>query len=930
MALIQQRIDNLLNGVSEQPEEVRHPSYGTVQDNALDTVARGKLKRPPTDHVAELSGNPGTVAVHTYHRDETEAYRILIGDGKVKVYDARTGAPQAVDITPGSEGYLNSPNALFRAFTIGDTTMIVNRDKVVGKLNDSAPPMKYEALVYVRQADFSTGYILVLDGVTVTHVTPDATSSASRQQVATDVIADALMKELTRNITIGASFNVTIIGSTLHIERKDGKDFSVSAKDGMADKALKVVKGSVQSFDDLPYRAKDGFVVKVTGHQGTDKDDFWVIYDAADTPVEGGVWRETLKPGTLTSMDPKTLPHKLVRDGWTTRTYRTTGGSPIPTVSDGTYVNENAGWTRAGDGTIVQEDADDLLRDLGEARERPLDFTTGGPRVVYANFDMDTSVMEPGTQAEVRLLRTRGSASTVLASRSYRAGNMHPAESLMANDDVLPTDKLRLELDYGARVTPPPSRRSLLVGWRPGHPTFPGLRLRRLRSRRVHFGSPTGASQFGYGSYRMISLLLANRYAAFEAGTRPFIYPAGVQVLVELDGGTTGVHTPETDITAEQMAEAIRLSILNEGGGYTVTRVGSSLEISSQNDTAPEVFVATSYSDETIAWVPGAELVPGALVGGTLHNLTDGSNGIITANTATTVTVQSLGGGKTNRFHRGDEVRAKVMLGHFTFGPCEWSVRHVGDLDSAPWPSFVGQRITDVFAYQNRLGFIHGESIVLSRSGDLYNFFRETVQDVLPGDYIDVENGHALTGDFHSVGLWSNGLYVHSEAGQYILSGEPAMTPQTVRLDLASNFPNTSKVRPCYSGSRMFLARFQGGRTRIFDYTHPPQERPHADDLTSLVPGYLRGYPVAVVGDGALGFLAVACSEERNVMYVFLHEYGNDGSRAQASWSRWVLPTGSTIVHLDMIDGNLGLVIRRGSSLFLESMDLTEALTYEG
>jgi len=51
---------------------------------------------------------------------------------------------------------------------------------------------------------------------------------------------------------------------------------------------------------------------------------------------------------------------------------------------------------------------------------------------------------------------------------------------------------------------------------------------------------------------------------------------------------------------------------------------------------------------------PAAHFIVNELVGLTINNVTDGSSGVITANTETTVTVAALAGGVTNQWNPGD------------------------------------------------------------------------------------------------------------------------------------------------------------------------------------------------------------------------------------------------------------------------------------
>lgn len=337
MAVVAQKIRNLLNGVSEQPPELRLPSQAALQENALSMSERGLRSRPPTAHVARLVQNVtgyDTALVHDVIRSEGEEYRVVIANGDLKVFDAKTGAEQVVYFPKGKD-YLTSTTG-FRAVTVGDYTFLVNRDKVVLRgYQKSAAPM-HEAIVYVRQADYSTSYMIELDGTQVGIQTVDATQASARMLISTDRIASDLLAALQANNVIERNYTLAINGGTIYIARTDGRDFSISTSDGLADKGLNAVKGKIQSFADLPRRAFPGMIVEVAGAPGDKRDNYWVQYDDSATPGGDGVWRECPKPGTLVALDASTMPHALVRNGRLIDNL-THGGHPhIPAVSLGT------------------------------------------------------------------------------------------------------------------------------------------------------------------------------------------------------------------------------------------------------------------------------------------------------------------------------------------------------------------------------------------------------------------------------------------------------------------------------------------------------------------------------------------------------------------------------------------------------------------
>jgi len=49
--LVSSSIQNLLNGISQQPDTVRLPNQAAVQENGLSDVVFGLGKRPPTEHI---------------------------------------------------------------------------------------------------------------------------------------------------------------------------------------------------------------------------------------------------------------------------------------------------------------------------------------------------------------------------------------------------------------------------------------------------------------------------------------------------------------------------------------------------------------------------------------------------------------------------------------------------------------------------------------------------------------------------------------------------------------------------------------------------------------------------------------------------------------------------------------------------------------
>ena len=330
MALISQSIPNLINGVSQQPPSLRLSTQAEVQENGLSSVVSGLSKRPPTQHVADLGviSNLDKAFIHTIRRDENELYSMVVDTaGTIRVFDkdgvARTVTNNAASYLTG----LTDPSKELSAVSIADTTFILNKNKVVAKDTTTSPARGPEALVYVKQADYSSTYRLKLTKGGSTQTVEFATKSSTQADTATtqkaergastDLIAQNLDtfsgtnvdNTLYDSITNGSAVSgltVTRYGSVLHIQSTNSTDFQVEVGDSHGGDHLLVFKDETPDFKKLPVEGPNDFLIKVAGDNQKAQDDFYVKFD-------DGVWKETVAENILIDIDAATMPHKLTK-----------------------------------------------------------------------------------------------------------------------------------------------------------------------------------------------------------------------------------------------------------------------------------------------------------------------------------------------------------------------------------------------------------------------------------------------------------------------------------------------------------------------------------------------------------------------------------------------------------------------------------------
>jgi hypothetical protein len=332
MALINGTIPNMINGVSQQPPSLRLRTQAQLQENALSSVVSGLLKRPATEHIAELTTLTGKNVdngfIHTSRRDAETLNSLVItnenGTPNLQLLDK-----DGTDLTvTGDLSYLasaTSPMDDLAAVTIADVTYIVNK-KVPVQIHPDTTPLqaanrRYECLVYVKQGDYRTTYTLSLRTVGGTWVnksyetgysTNDSTSAtnAAEASVKTDNIATQLSA-----IVPPTGISITRYNNVLHIY--SATDFEVGVADSRGNNHLLAFKEETMDFKKLPPDGVNGFTIKITGDNAKGQDDYWVKLSTGT--VGQGVWKETVAPDITYKFDDTTMPHQLKRTG--TNTY---------------------------------------------------------------------------------------------------------------------------------------------------------------------------------------------------------------------------------------------------------------------------------------------------------------------------------------------------------------------------------------------------------------------------------------------------------------------------------------------------------------------------------------------------------------------------------------------------------------------------------
>ena len=276
------------------------------------------------------------------------------------------------------------------------------------------------------------------------------------------------------------------------------------------------------------------------------------------------------------------------------------------------------------------------------------------------------------------------------------------------------------------------------------------------------------------------------------------------------------------------------------------------------------------------------------------------------------------------RFARVDGDSYNVTVGGVTtsYDLPKWGERTVGDLDSAPNPSFIGNKINNVFFFRNRLGFLAGDNVILSRVSEFFNFFPETVLSVLDNEPIDVAASHTKVAILRSAVTMGEKLILFSDQSQFVLtSSADNLTPQTANVIVVTEFESSAAAQPVGSGSSIYFLTQKGSFAGIREYILAGESQiKDAANVTIHVPRLIPSNIFKMAVSSNQDILILLGTDNPNKLFVYRWLYGADGNKALSSWFTFTINSNRSILNVDFIGTDLFAVIEEANKVTLEKI----------
>ena len=242
---------------------------------------------------------------------------------------------------------------------------------------------------------------------------------------------------------------------------------------------------------------------------------------------------------------------------------------------------------------------------------------------------------------------------------------------------------------------------------------------------------------------------------------------------------------------------------------------------------------------------------------------------------------------------------------YFSFERINYVEKETGGETSNPSPSFVGNPIADTFFFKNRLGFIAGDSVILSATDDLFRFWPQTVKEVLDDDPIDRAVGSNKDVTLSHVAPFPESLIVVGDREQFTLgSGGKIFTPSNAVLDPTTSYTASATVPPASVGSTLYFVAPQSSFAAIREYSVQPDTLvTDAADITAHVTQLVRNSVKQLITENNLEYLFLINNEDYDsdgnemLVYKFYWQGNEKVQSAWMKWNFWFNPLGGTTLN---------------------------------
>jgi hypothetical protein len=250
--------------------------------------------------------------------------------------------------------------------------------------------------------------------------------------------------------------------------------------------------------------------------------------------------------------------------------------------------------------------------------------------------------------------------------------------------------------------------------------------------------------------------------------------------------------------------------------------------------------------------------------------------------------------------------------------------RTVGDEETSPNPSFVNNQLNDMFIFNNRLGFLSQNNVIMSRIDEFNTFFRTSVATSLSADRVDLKAAvpSARYTDLHSAVPFETAIMLFGDAAQYVLQTTTGFDVSKTSLQTSTEYEASQKVAPINLGASVYFPVTRGNYSGIFDLSRKDGIGLTAEEATHHIPTYILGDVVEMTYSSVENILFARTNTDKRTIYV-QNRFIRQTILEQNAWHKWTVP--NDIVYINVLGSHLYIcmVADDGISLIRTKADIS-------
>tara|TARA_R100000152_G_C6781785_1_gene217110 strand:- start:3694 stop:7419 length:3726 start_codon:yes stop_codon:yes gene_type:complete len=805
MSGITQTIPNYVSGISEQPDALKLPGQLKDIQNAIPHPIYGLHKRPGSKRlgVSPLTNVQSGGSFFHYHRDETEGSYIgqVAADGRVRMWSCTDGAEKNVWYVTDNTAYNGSTSTHtsitsyltptpstdvedIQALTINDTTFLVNRSKTVASTGTTdSYPHKNFAFINLLRSENGRQYALNLYRA---GTTSDITV-ATKLKVDSDTLYEGTGSASCPGIgtqVFDISEPVTAISIT-----NGGSGYSsaptVSFSGGGGSGASAVAtidSGAVDS-------------ITIT-HCGTG-------YTSAPTISFSGGGGSSAAATATVSPD-KNLVFRLdttgqqgVRDGSTTNLtgaqYKCSYRREIVLLHGG------EGWAAGDKVTVLMDSASASTDGLPTGEAGPYSYTVEVEKTETVSVKADIKAIRPSpTPFDAD---TAVTPDSILGSIQSELSGLKSSYTIATSDVTTGSETITITnhgLETGAALVYGSEGGTALAGLTNSTTYY----VIKVDDNTIKLATSSGNATAGTA----IDLTgTGNNSQTLSAAISSSVIGNGLYLSCEAPFNVEVVDRDLMEIMQSEINDVTGLPIQCKHG-YIVKIANTRM---SDEDDYYVKFIGENNLDGNGSWRECA------------------APDIVKSFDASTL----------------PHILQRQADGDFLIKEYEWEDRVVGDNTTNPIPTFVGQTINKVVFFRNRLVFLSGENVVMSRPGtiDKPDFWSASALTVGATDPIDIACASTYPSELFDAIEITTGLLCFSTNRQFLLSADDTvLNPDTAKLRAVTNRNYNKVLHPIDMGPLIAWVDNTNKYSAFLGIADVAREgEPTVNDLSLLVPSLL-------------------------------------------------------------------------------------------